>query len=124
MTTTDSQPDPRHVVVAGGGVAALETMLALRDLAGDRVRVLLLAPDTEFVYRPLSVGDPFALGSARRYPLSELVHTAGARLTGGRLAAVDPARRTLRTDQDEELAYDDLVVAIGARPQIVFEHAT
>ena len=28
-----------RVVIAGGGVAALETLLALRDLAGERVDV-------------------------------------------------------------------------------------
>jgi hypothetical protein len=28
-----------HVLIAGGGVAALEAHIVLRDLAGDRVRV-------------------------------------------------------------------------------------
>ena len=33
-----------HVVIAGGGVAALEAAIALRDLAGDRVDITMLAP--------------------------------------------------------------------------------
>jgi sulfide:quinone oxidoreductase len=41
-----------RVVVAGGGVAALESVLALRSLAGDRVAIELLAPGTDFPHRP------------------------------------------------------------------------
>ena len=51
-----------HVVVAGGGVAGLEAVLALTDIVGTHVRITLVAPDDDFVYRPLSVGEPFALG--------------------------------------------------------------
>ena len=59
------------VVVAGGGVAGLEGLLALRALAGDRVDLTLVAPDPEFTYRPLAVAEPFALGHAYRVPLSQ-----------------------------------------------------
>ena len=57
-----SVPPPLRVLIAGGGVAALETVLALRALAGDRVKLELLAPDEEFVERPLAVlsGPTFA----------------------------------------------------------------
>ena len=44
--------EPTHVVIAGGGVAALETLMALRDLAGDRVAVTLVAPGTSFIEPP------------------------------------------------------------------------
>ena len=37
-----------RVVIAGGGVAGLEALLALRDMAGDRVDLTLLAPEAEF----------------------------------------------------------------------------
>jgi sulfide:quinone oxidoreductase len=37
-----------RVLIAGGGVAALEAALALRALAEDRVRVELLAPEPQF----------------------------------------------------------------------------
>ena len=32
------------IVIAGGGVAGLEALLALRAMAGDRVRLTLIAP--------------------------------------------------------------------------------
>src|SRR5215218_6768511 len=40
---SDSMKDPLRVLVAGGGVAALEATLALRELAEDRVSVELIA---------------------------------------------------------------------------------
>ena len=47
---------PLEVAIAGGGVAALEALLALRDMAGDRVAPTLISRQKDFVYRPLSVG--------------------------------------------------------------------
>ena len=69
---------PFRVLIAGGGVAGLETLFALRKLAGDRVELALVAPDDEFVYRPLSTEKPFAVGRARRVPLHEAASYAGA----------------------------------------------
>jgi len=86
-------PDPLRVLVAGGGVAGLETLLALRDLAGDRVRCTLLTPEAEFVYRPMAVAEPFARGQAARHRLDEIARDLGAELVPGRLAAVDVEAR-------------------------------
>jgi sulfide:quinone oxidoreductase len=36
--------DRTHIVIAGGGVAAVETLLALRELAGHRIEITLVAP--------------------------------------------------------------------------------
>ena len=47
---------PLEVVVAGGGVAALELVLGLNALAGDRVTVTVVAPEADFTYRPPSFG--------------------------------------------------------------------
>ena len=59
--------DKFRVVIAGGGVAALETMVALRALAEDRVDVMLVAPDEVFAYRPLAVAEPFGSGRSRAF---------------------------------------------------------
>jgi len=48
-----------RVVIAGGGVAGLETLLALRVMAGERVEVTLLAPEPAFVNRSMAVDQPF-----------------------------------------------------------------
>ena len=107
-------PDPLHVLVAGGGVVGLETLLALRDLAGERVRCTLLTPEPEFVYRPMAVAEPFARGRARRHRLDAIARDVGAELVAGRLVAVDAGARQALTDDDRRLGYDALVIGVGA----------
>lgn len=80
MTPSDSL---FRVLVAGGGVAGLEALLALRDLAGDRVSLTLLSPQDEFMYRPMAVAEPFARGHATRHGLNELAERLGARFVPG-----------------------------------------
>jgi sulfide:quinone oxidoreductase len=112
-----------RVIIAGGGVAALETTLALKDLASEQTDVTLLAPDTEFVYRPMTVGEPFAYGPARRYPLEPIVRDAGASLLAGELGWVDPDRQTIHTKDEEPIAYDALMLALGAKAVRRYTHA-
>jgi hypothetical protein len=63
VSKSASHHEKLSVVIAGGGVAALETALALADLAPDRTDVTVIAPNIEFVYRPMIVREPFAYGS-------------------------------------------------------------
>jgi len=105
----------RHVVVAGAGVAGLETALALQALAPQRVSVELIAPESEFVYRPLAVAEPFQVGEVRRFPLARLVEAAGAELRPGTLAAVDPQEKRAALTDGSSLEYDVLVLAPGAQ---------
>jgi sulfide:quinone oxidoreductase len=107
---------PRHVVVAGAGVAGLETALALQALAQEFVSVEVVAPEQEFTYRPLAVAEPFRMGQVRRFPLEPLVRAAGAELRPGALAAVDPEGKAVTLADGDELDYDVLVLALGARP--------
>jgi hypothetical protein len=53
------------VLIAGGGVAGLEALLALRVLAGDRVDIMLLAPELKFVNRSMAVDQPFKVQRGR-----------------------------------------------------------
>ena len=106
---------PLHVLIVGAGVAALEATLALRALAEDRVDIELLAPDTEFVYRPMAVAEPFGHGEVRRFPLARLVELAGGRLRPGTLKRVDLDGRRVETGDGTELEWDVLLVALGAQ---------
>jgi sulfide:quinone oxidoreductase len=106
---------PFRVVIAGGGVAALEATLALRELAENRVSIELIAPDHDFVYRPLAVAEPFRVGETRRFPLAALVEDAGASLRHDRVAAVDLGGRAVELPDGGRIAYDALLVALGAR---------
>jgi sulfide:quinone oxidoreductase len=111
------------VVIVGGGVAALETALALADLALDLTDVTVVAPNTEFVYRPMAVREPFSYGTAHRYPLAPIVHDAGATLITDKLAWVDRVTRTIHTEAGELLEYDALMLALGASINKRYTHA-
>jgi sulfide:quinone oxidoreductase len=106
---------PFRVVIAGAGVAALETALALRALAGDLVSVELVAPEAEFTYRPLAVAEPFRVAEVRRFPLSTLVAATGATLRRGAVARVDPDEKVALLEDGEALEFDAFVLASGAR---------
>jgi sulfide:quinone oxidoreductase len=106
---------PLHVLIAGAGVAALEATLALKALAEERVDVEVLAPETDFVYRPLAVAEPFGKGEVRSFPVGRLVELAGARFTPGALESVDLGRRRARTADSRELLWEVLVLAVGVR---------
>jgi len=122
MTTHGSHPKLR-VVIVGGGVAALETALALRELAPEQTAITVIAPNEEFVYRPMTVREPFAYTAARRYPLAQIVQDAGAELLAGELDYADPERHTVHTKAGEAIEYDALVLAMGARAVPRYKHA-
>jgi sulfide:quinone oxidoreductase len=111
-----------RVVIAGGGVAALEAAIALRELAGALVSVQLVAPNTEFSYRPMSVREPFAYAPADQYPLAEIAADIGAELVVDEFARVDTEQQIAHTTKDVELAYDALVLALGAHMKSPFGH--
>jgi sulfide:quinone oxidoreductase len=114
---------PAHVLIAGGGVAALEAALALRALAEDRVSVELLAPEPHFWYRPLAVAEPFALGEVQHFELSKLADEVGATFTPGELVSVDAARRLAYTSPGGAVSYSALLIACGAVPKPAVEGA-
>ena len=118
-----STDPPFKVVIAGGGVAGMEAALALRDLAGGRVSIEMLAPDPEFVYRPMKVREPFAYGNAKRYPLGKLVEGIDVDLREESFAWVDAAASVAYTDGGEPLPYDALILAVGARIHTRYTHA-
>ena len=115
--------DKLRVVIVGGGVAALEAALALSDLARERTDVTVIAPNSEFVYRPMVVREPFAYAPARRYPLAPIVSHAGASLLAGELGWIDPAARTIHTKADRAIEYDALILALGASINERYAHA-
>ena len=110
--TTNLDPAPSRVVVAGGGVAGMEAVLALRELAGERVDITMLAPESTFAYRPMAVAVPFGRGHVQRLPLADFARETGTRLVRGALTAVEPGRAL--TSTGAALPYEALLVAVGA----------
>jgi len=123
MTTQTTNTNRQRVLVAGGGVAALEAVLALHELAPELTDVTVIAPNPDFHYRPMTVREPFAQGQARRYQLAPIISDAGARLVTDELAWVDPDKQVAHTKGDVELEYDRLVLALGAKAVPRYQHA-
>lgn len=114
---------PFRVVIAGGGVAALEAALALKDLAGERIETTVVSPKPEFVYRPMRVREPFAYSGARQYPLDELARDIGFELKQDAFKWLDPAKRIAHTESGVQLEYDALLLALGATQRPALSHA-
>ncbi len=112
-----------RVLIAGGGVAALEAALALHDLGGERVSLTLIAPNRELVYRPMTVREPFAYPTAGRYPLEKFANDVGAELVKDSFAWVVAPERVVHTDSGAQHPYDALVLGLGARVHVRYEHA-
>jgi sulfide:quinone oxidoreductase len=109
-----SERTPARVVVAGGGVAALEALLALRSHSPTHFELHLVAPEAEFHSRPLSVAEPFGLVEQRPLNLHDFAAEHGARFHHSALASVDPTRHRVTTSSHESLGYDALLLATGA----------
>src|SRR5215211_6976371 len=118
-----TRDDKTQVLIAGGGVAALEAALALRSLGGDRIDVQLLAPEPHFWYRALAVAEPFALGEVKHFELAELARRAGATFLLGELVSVDSARRIAYTKPGGGFPYSVLLIACGAAPMSAVDGA-
>jgi sulfide:quinone oxidoreductase len=122
MSFPSSSSPPFKVLIAGGGVAALEAALALRELAGERISITLLAPEPEFVYRPMRVLEPFAYRAAQHYAVDEIAGDIGAELVKDSFKWLDPAASVVHTEGGDALRYDALLLALGARLHPAFSH--
>jgi sulfide:quinone oxidoreductase len=103
------------IVIAGGGVAGLEALLALGALAKGRARLRLVAPDPAFTYKPLAVAQPFAVGRPLRVPLEHVAADAGAELVTDAVVSVDDAGGAATLASGRRIAFDALLLAPGAR---------
>jgi sulfide:quinone oxidoreductase len=104
------------VLIAGGGVAALEAAIALRELAADLVHVELLAPNHRFTYGALSVMTPFEEREPVELELAQIARELGASIRRGRLTGIDAWRHLAHMSTNVDVEYDALLVACGALP--------
>ena len=124
LTSSSPQhPARARVLIAGGGVAGLETLLALRALAADRLEITIVAPELKFVNVAMSVDQPFRPQRVRGLRLEDAAAEFGARWHRGALDRVEPEQHLVVTKDGDELPYDRLVLALGAHPEREFESA-
>jgi sulfide:quinone oxidoreductase len=105
-----------RVLIGGGGVAAVEAALALHELAPGHAEVTFIAPDAAFALPPETVAEAVGGPPASRFSLSEIADDLGAELVPAAIASVNTGAGCVVTDDGGELAYDALLLALGARP--------
>jgi sulfide:quinone oxidoreductase len=113
---------PLQVLIAGAGVAGLETMMAVRALAGPRVAITIVAPNLEFAYRPLAVAEPFGVDEVRSYPLEQIASDFDATFVRDEVAWVGVRGQRVFLRGGDEMSYDALVMALGANPRRAWPH--
>ena len=104
------------MVVVGGGIAALETVLALHALASDVVHVTVVAPDDAFSLPPLAVAGLFGLGGSGALRWTEVMDEHAGRFVRTAVTKVDTARCRCLCHDGTMVAYDALVLTPGAVP--------
>lgn len=111
-----------RAVICGGGIAAAEAALRLQHVAGDEVDITIVAPNEDLVIRPLATAEPFSLPPARTLGLAGIAAASSAKLVKDSLAWVDRAERSVHTGRGEEIGFDALLLAVGARQAAPFKH--
>jgi sulfide:quinone oxidoreductase len=112
-----SPSTPHRVVIAGGGVAALEALVALHELAGDRVETTVLAPTAQFAVRADAVTAAFGRHAPTRHDIAMVAADNGAVYRRDALRLVRREIASVLTQRGEPLSYDSLLVAVGASPR-------
>jgi sulfide:quinone oxidoreductase len=116
MTSTRPLDTSPQIVIAGGGFAAIETMLALRALLGDGVRLSLVSAEPHLVFRPTATVEAFAGSPPLVYDLRAIAEDLGATFHVARLESVASSAHYVRLSSGSRVPYDVLVLAVGARP--------
>ncbi len=112
-----SEARASRVVVAGAGVAGLEAVLALGEHDQGRLDVTLLAPESDFRYRQLSVVSPFERLQPEGVSLDEITRDLGVRHRRGEIESIDVAKHSAQTRAGNTVDYDFLLLAVGCAPE-------
>jgi 3-phenylpropionate/trans-cinnamate dioxygenase ferredoxin reductase component len=116
----DGQADGPGIVVVGGGLATATLVAELRD-RGYGGPITVFTEEGHLPYERPPLSKDLLLGKGG--PADPIVHDTDWYAdhdvevrTGTRVTAIDPAGRTVTTGGDQT-RYDELVLAVGARPR-------
>lgn len=110
-------------MILGGGIAGLEAVLALSDLAGTLTDLILVSPAPHFHYKPTTVEEPFTDQPAASLELAPIVAELGAGLVLGTAARVDPDAHRVELTDGGGLDYERLVVCVGGDASAAYPEA-
>jgi sulfide:quinone oxidoreductase len=123
MSADEPRAKAARTLIVGGGIAGLETLLALHDLAEDRAELMLVAPDPDFTYKPLLVQEPFSLEPAERHELAPLLSELGGRFVQHGVTEVLADEHAAQLDDGSRIDYEILVVCTGGRARDPYRQA-
>ncbi|MGO9321161.1 MAG: FAD-dependent oxidoreductase [Solirubrobacteraceae bacterium] len=123
MTRTTSSAERAHVVIVGGGFGGVESLLALRALAPEHVRVTLVSGSPSLAYKPAATTESFDETPPLAYDMQAIATDVGATFRLDRLEAVAAEAHTARLASFAHLDYDALVLAVGARAVVAIPGA-
>ncbi|OYR17074.1 NAD(P)/FAD-dependent oxidoreductase [Brucella grignonensis] len=108
-------PDTPHILVVGAGFGGLQF---IHDLKGANVRITLVDQRNHHLFQPLlyQVATTILATSEIAWPIRHLFRDRKDVSTLlGTVVGVDTAAQKVRLENGEEIAYDTLVLATGAR---------
>ena len=111
-------------MVVGGGIAGLEALLALSDLAGERVALTLVAAEPDFTYKPLIVEEPFSAQPAERHELAPIAAEHGAEFVQQAMESIEPDGHAISLADGSRIDYDAAVICVGAKSRPAYRGAT
>jgi len=114
---------PLRVVIVGGGIGALESLMALHDLGEQQLRLTVISPDDDFAARGMAVAVAFSAGHITRVPIADVCAEFGANHHQAAVTSVDGLLHRVRCDDGSQCDYDVLVLANGAVAHPAFESA-
>jgi sulfide:quinone oxidoreductase len=115
LTLMFDEPQQPRVLIVGGGITGMEALLALRDLAGKRVRISLISANPELTYLPERVEEPFTAEPARRRDLALACEELGVDFRLGEVSAVNTASQVVSLRDGSTERYDELIACLGGR---------
>jgi 3-phenylpropionate/trans-cinnamate dioxygenase ferredoxin reductase subunit len=112
---------PGFVVIVGAGLAGARAAETLRS-AGYDGRLVVIGDEPVAPYERPALSKEFLLGTRDEASLllrkESYWHERAIELAlGSRVVGVDPVGRIVHTDAGAEIAFDELVLATGARPR-------
>lgn len=120
-TVLRGRRDRPHVVIAGAGPAGVEAALRLRRLAGQSVRITIVAPEPGFLELPPAAAAPFGLNVPGAPRLTDWL--APVVLRRGTVRSVSCDERKIQLHDGGTVGYDMLLIAVGGRQRSPFRRA-
>jgi NADH dehydrogenase FAD-containing subunit len=111
----------REILVVGSGPGALEATLALSRSELIDAHVSLISPQTEFVYRPNLVVEPFGGAAPASYSVAAIIEHPDVSQWLGTIERVDAENKTAWSPEGDEFKYDAIVLATGTATEATLE---